>query len=579
MKKRDLRNWKNIEELQGLLFFVQRVDEMLFYYTLDTYKPPIYNIVLLLREYFSVMNKIDNGILKDKNEIAIIDEIIWTLKRDDVAKEVIGDFAVDDFIQNYGSYGKDKKKRTLNLFLNKIDNKEYLDRIRNYLKKSIMEDKKSDIEKYSILYIRELTVIGYDARYIYKCLNNVFYKKIISKNDCIEDFFACFSLEGRMYSVLFSVNEEMASLCEKMHNKSMLNYVKVLNRNEVPKEIGVKEGFKVVSIEEINSLDEYAAFEMGKTLFKLLNNYFTFFRSIDNELESGGYVKSDEGKIEFIKENVSGINRTRRIQSSEKTYASTTGLLDIATANYENLYKMSRIMEIHNTAIVTKSQSNVLLSLWSILELLLEENETDNKHSRITNIIDMIIPSLVNSYIERIVLDLYEDVKLFGKEEIEMILGNVTEAGDEFEKFFAFLVLEKYESLRKEYYNKLHDYPLLRNRIFSLNKELSDNKKTQSKINTHEQKIKWHLQRIYRTRNCIIHDGEDVPNIDELVENLFAYINIFCDRIIRSIGSQSGIYTVSNAILDEELKYKLYRDKLEKENINEKNYLRFLHHD
>ena len=48
----------------------------------------------------------------------------------------------------------------------------------------------------------------------------------------------------------------------------------------------------------------------------------------------------------------------------------------MATTNYENLYKLSRIMEIHNMALGIQSPSNALLSLWSILELLLEKEKT-----------------------------------------------------------------------------------------------------------------------------------------------------------------------------------------------------------
>lgn len=38
--KRGLKNWKDISDLQGMLFFVQRMDELLFHYSMDTYKTP-----------------------------------------------------------------------------------------------------------------------------------------------------------------------------------------------------------------------------------------------------------------------------------------------------------------------------------------------------------------------------------------------------------------------------------------------------------------------------------------------------------------------------------------------------------
>ena len=90
-----------------------------------------------------------------------------------------------------------------------------------------------------------------------------------------------------------------------------------------------------------------------------------------------------------------------RINGFEKSSLDAVDLFDKATMNYENLYKLSRVMEIHNMALAIHSPSNVLLSLWSILELLLEKEETDNDRSRIFNIIDLVMPYLKNSYIEK----------------------------------------------------------------------------------------------------------------------------------------------------------------------------------
>ena len=43
MKQYDLRNWTISEETEGLLFFAQRMDEILFDYTVDSYKGRMLN--------------------------------------------------------------------------------------------------------------------------------------------------------------------------------------------------------------------------------------------------------------------------------------------------------------------------------------------------------------------------------------------------------------------------------------------------------------------------------------------------------------------------------------------------------
>lgn len=44
MIKRNLKNWSNVSSMQGMLFFVQRMDELLFHYSMDTYKAQTLNI-------------------------------------------------------------------------------------------------------------------------------------------------------------------------------------------------------------------------------------------------------------------------------------------------------------------------------------------------------------------------------------------------------------------------------------------------------------------------------------------------------------------------------------------------------
>lgn len=50
MKYRDPKNWTGIEKLKGLLFFVQRLEELTYAYTLDSYKTPTTSIHAIIDE-------------------------------------------------------------------------------------------------------------------------------------------------------------------------------------------------------------------------------------------------------------------------------------------------------------------------------------------------------------------------------------------------------------------------------------------------------------------------------------------------------------------------------------------------
>ena len=169
MIKRSIEKWANVSNVQGMLFFVQRMDELLFHYTMDTYKAPTLNIKLLLQEYLDTIEQIKKGILKDKNEIPIFEEIVWCLESDKIAQKVIGISKSEEFLKNNGSYDKDTKRKICQLFLDKLTGRTYLEEIEKELRNAIVNDLKKQIDVCAKCLVRELTVLGYNSRYIFAC--------------------------------------------------------------------------------------------------------------------------------------------------------------------------------------------------------------------------------------------------------------------------------------------------------------------------------------------------------------------------------------------------------------------------
>ena len=189
------------------------------------------------------------------------------------------------------------------------------------------------------------------------------------------------------------------------------------------------------------------------------------------------------------------------------------------------------------------------------------------------------MPYLKNSYIEKLITNLLLDLQRWNKKELSTILSEIEVGETDIEKLFVFVALDKYEDNRKELYKKLATFPLLRFRIFSLNQQLKKKNDINRLLDEHEKKVRWHLHRIYRARNCIIHDGDEIRNIDNLVENLLSYVNIISERIIQKLGRGGAYYTVSDAIVEEALQVKGYVAASEKiKDINEDNFSMFLYH-
>lgn len=66
MKFRNLRNWSNPDECKSLIYFAQLMDEMLFTYTLDTYKPSVINTPTIGVECLETIRDVEAGIINEK---------------------------------------------------------------------------------------------------------------------------------------------------------------------------------------------------------------------------------------------------------------------------------------------------------------------------------------------------------------------------------------------------------------------------------------------------------------------------------------------------------------------------------
>ena len=78
-------------------------------------------------------------------------------------------------------------------------------------------------------------------------------------------------------------------------------------------------------------------------------------------------------------------------------------------------------------------------------------------------------------------------------------------------------------------------HPLLCYRVNSAWKEFHDPKQLQKVLLESRQRIEWHLTRIYRARNLVIHNGIEVPTLPALFDNLHYYFSVTVSRILHAM--------------------------------------------
>lgn len=97
-------------------------------------------------------------------------------------------------------------------------------------------------------------------------------------------------------------------------------------------------------------------------------------------------------------------------------------------------------------------------------------------------------------------------------------------------------------------YSALDRHPLVKNRIFTLRKTFAEPKALLGDLRVSTERTVWHLARIYRARNLIVHEGQEDAVVPHLVDNLQYYLSITLSRILHGMASRIG-WDVTDSIV------------------------------
>lgn len=143
MKQYDLRNWTISEETEGLLFFAQRMDEILFDYTVDSYKGRMLNSFMLIIEALKTIADIESAKIESAHLKYVIEELNWSLQQDIVVHQLLENekelFIPISFDENNKDYTL--IKNILKLLSNKISPKKYETACRILFKESVKRER------------------------------------------------------------------------------------------------------------------------------------------------------------------------------------------------------------------------------------------------------------------------------------------------------------------------------------------------------------------------------------------------------------------------------------------------------
>src|SRR5690606_23431954 len=226
MKENRLSHWKKDDSLDCLLFFSLRCRELVFDYTLDSFKFPALNSTTICKEALKLIKEIEEENFTPKSIIPVLEELVFKLKGDIVVKELIGDDI--KYYTNFGDYTNIKEiKIKIEILYNKLSSNKYMSFAKDELKRLIINNKdKRKIYELTTNYISSLINVGFSQTFIYSTVNSIFFSKTpVNDITTLDYFFSCFEVTPKKYKCIFKVS----SLFNEITQSSNIFKIDILN--------------------------------------------------------------------------------------------------------------------------------------------------------------------------------------------------------------------------------------------------------------------------------------------------------------------------------------------------------------
>lgn len=536
------------DQFDGLLYFAQRMQEAIFYYTIDIYKAPILNTNQLAREYIDVYSSVSKNKINNNHLDEIKSEFLCSLEHDIVLKEYWGEENIVLVKNIICSQNNNSVFKTMHYLASIWDNCVYYDWCKKYTKEIIQEPiQKKKIEQAIRCLLPEFYAYGYSSEYIYKKLKKHLFDKRPDFSQ-LDKFLSEFSLKDSEYKVYLAVNKEILLFKEMLQENLTISFDDDGNFSKLKHD----ENFVVVSFEEVLARDEYRALEITRNA---LDIFLMFYMALDNKqkIDIGDTAMVHYGKkFDSLPSKEAVMKPIEKYESTEVGKMAIEKIFSFIHHDAVTIGILSKIFEKHNIALMDSNAENCFLNMWSILEIFSESIEDGSKIEKIRKSVLIII---ANNYFKRIIIDIAKNLKsVLKQEKYDYFINKVSEDGDEIYKMAYLIFLEDYKELRDELNIALIKFPNLRSRMAQLNSLGGNAKQLFAILSKYKERVSWHLARMYRGRNSIIHSGESVASMTSLLEHLHSYVDILIDEFVDNLTAGMGLNNIDDIILYNQLR-------------------------
>lgn len=526
----------------ALIFFALALDEQLYDLTDDSFKAPALNSFTRTLELQNIAQVNHSAGISKEALKPFIEELSASIGKDAALtsrQKKLSKFHIDSIHENLAE--ADRIARGASGL--RIAIGDYLGLIINGITEII---KNSPKEKKSLLnltssFIVQAEAIGFPRRHTFHVAQNTLITRLKKKGEfdpvqLLAKFFSHFSGDAGDFECIFIGSESFSKYPKLLENFNI----------EISKE---KPGWEGISRDQMTFLDSIQSNQFYiKTKIKsqrspaqaqkiscsLIDEFVGLVRFYahkeDLVTSKLSLVREDStGKIFRLHESPDPMHCWVSHTSTTEDEILEMGAVTHGTSLTSNsANKIRRTLRLHRSALKSNSAENQIIDLWAGFESLISRPGKESQ--RLEYFSDCLLPALTLSYPQKILTSAYCDARRISPQIIE-ILGGIPGVGSNFSKFIEVVLCSEHKKTQDDIGSLLAAHPLLMNRIWYISDIFKSRSETQQTLRHHRQKVRWHLSRIYHTRNSIMHNASALPYLPTLVENLHVYL----DTLIKCI--------------------------------------------
>lgn len=555
--------WPVSAKARMVMFAAQAAREMLDFSNFESFRVQTLDLTSRLREVAQVCQDIEAhrvpaGVLQP-----VIAELCWSLKNDPVAK-LIDPSGVAHFCSSLEQKQSFKQADTKTIErLAKVLFLRIMPKYQEYLLKcynSLAYDEKraSDIHKLIQVYMSHLINMDYDRSFLLVRVEDIFFKPHHARvgKSKFGGFLSSFDRTYYNYQIWIPTNRSTALIVKRLELMSF----KIVETIDLPPD--AIQAFNLHSTlspddsyvyYEKRHIDENSVFEFARELLSRISGIsFLHKEGLDLRLGNHAYVRAKRSRSgRHVTSDGFALQATRQTVSSSSVKRINKQLRSIIDNFSESSSR--RILDAINTVSLARSSvnpENQIISLWSSVEVLLGDPPADD--SRISHYLNYIVPAICLTYPRRYVCAVYEQISRYHRSAIRSAFKNAKfeKGGDEHLKFAQLCFNPNYENSRKLLLSRIQRNPLAEFRFWKMYNNFSNNKSPLHAITSHEDRVRWQLNRIYRARNNLVHSGNKPPYLEPLVMNCFEYFKTAFVTISKKSGRFDEKIDIEDVVTD-----------------------------